>query len=217
MISSARRPSSGVRMRSSSSVSANIRICARGVRSSCETPATKSARRRASSRSRASCRIPMPTRKALTRRSPTTRPGPGPAPCSGPRPVTNAGVIDAVTRRPSAASASRSTAAGCGPGAVSRLANTVVPSRSWTRRSTSARASRPATRSGGKSSVRPSVRDSRGARAAGDMISPICPPRGPRCGSHRTATMRPSPSGSRESRTRPSSASPVAAVTTRAR
>src|SRR5437588_9734945 len=54
MISSERRPSSSERTRPSSSVSENIRICASGVRSSWDTPDTKSVRRRASSYSRRS-------------------------------------------------------------------------------------------------------------------------------------------------------------------
>src|SRR3989440_1306140 len=54
MISSERRPSSSERTRPSSKVSPNIRIWASGVRSSCDTPETKSERSRASSYSRRS-------------------------------------------------------------------------------------------------------------------------------------------------------------------
>src|SRR5437870_3470703 len=54
-ISSERRRSPSERTRPSNSVSENMRICASGVRSSWDTPDTKSARRRASSYSRASC------------------------------------------------------------------------------------------------------------------------------------------------------------------
>src|SRR5438093_4147907 len=54
MISSERRCSSSERTRPSSSVSENMRIWASGVRSSWDTPDTKSVRRRASSYSRCS-------------------------------------------------------------------------------------------------------------------------------------------------------------------
>ena len=53
MIASERRRSSSERTRPSVSVSENIRICASGVRSSCDTPEMKSLRSRASCDSRA--------------------------------------------------------------------------------------------------------------------------------------------------------------------
>jgi hypothetical protein len=61
MISSERRASASLRTRPSSSVSANMRTCASGVRSSCEMLEMKSPRIRASAYSRRICRMATTT------------------------------------------------------------------------------------------------------------------------------------------------------------
>src|SRR5262245_52967548 len=72
MISSERRRSSSLRTRPSTRVSANMRICARGVRSSCDTPETNWVRSAESSDSRRSWIIAISISPAVRTRSATS-------------------------------------------------------------------------------------------------------------------------------------------------
>ena len=66
MIASERRRSSSERTRPSVNVSENMRICASGVRSSCETPEIKSVRSRMSCDSRRSWNSAVPINAAVS-------------------------------------------------------------------------------------------------------------------------------------------------------
>jgi len=115
MIATDRCRSSSLRTQPSRSISANIRICASGVRSSCDTPDTSSLFTRASCRSRCSCRSDTITSPALSVMRPSTSCDRFHVQVPPATRAANAGRIATRTAKPSKAPVMPNVAAGRSP------------------------------------------------------------------------------------------------------